>query len=36
MLPSAFEILFLLAFTMFAHIVGNRIAFLAKIKKDPW
>ena len=34
--PTALEFIFLLAFTMLAHIIGNRIAFLAKIKKVPW
>jgi CDP-2,3-bis-(O-geranylgeranyl)-sn-glycerol synthase len=34
--PTALEFIFLLAFTMLAHVIGNRIAFLAKIKKVPW
>ncbi|MDP2974379.1 MAG: CDP-2,3-bis-(O-geranylgeranyl)-sn-glycerol synthase [Candidatus Diapherotrites archaeon] len=34
--PTLLEAIFLLAFTMLAHVIGNRIAFLAKIKKVPW
>lgn len=34
--PTELEFIFLLAFTMLAHVIGNRIAFLAKIKKVPW
>ena len=34
--PTALEVVFLLAFTMLAHGLGNRLAFEAKIKKVPW
>lgn len=34
--PTALEIGFLCAFTLLAHVVGNKIAFVAKIKKVPW
>ncbi len=34
--PTALEALFLLAFTMLAHVTGNWIAYAAKIKKVPW
>ena len=34
--PTALEFIFLLAFTTLAHVIGNRIAFIAKIKKVPW
>lgn len=36
MLPSALEMLFLFALTMLAHVMGNWLAFLAKMKKVPW
>jgi len=35
-LPTALEIIFMCAFTMLAHVIGNRLAFIAKIKKVPW
>jgi len=34
--PSLLEWIFLLAFTMLAHVLGNWIAYLAKLKKNPW
>ncbi len=34
--PSLLEVVFLLAFTMIWHVIGNHIAFFARIKKDPW
>lgn len=34
--PALLEVVFLCAFTMLAHVIGNRIAFIAKIKKVPW
>jgi len=34
--PSALEAIFLLAFTMLAHVLGNYAAFFSKIKKVPW
>ncbi len=34
--PSALEFVFLLAFTMLAHVIGNHIAFFTRIKKNPW
>jgi CDP-2,3-bis-(O-geranylgeranyl)-sn-glycerol synthase len=36
MLPSALEMVFLFAFTMLAHVLGNWIAFFVKMKKNPW
>ena len=36
MLPTLLELIFLLAFTMLAHVIGNWIAFFARIKKNPW
>jgi len=36
MLPSLLEIVFLLAFTMLAHVVGNRLAFFSRLKRVPW
>ncbi len=36
MFPSTLEMLFLFAFTMLAHVLGNWIAFFVKMKKDPW
>lgn len=35
-IPTAWEIIFLLALTMIAHVVGNWIAFFARMKKVPW
>ena len=34
--PTLLEFVFLLAFTMLAHVIGNHIAFFARIKKNPW
>jgi len=34
--PNMIEALFLLAFTMLAHVIGNWIAFIYKMKKVPW
>lgn len=36
MVPTLLEVVFLLAFTMLAHVIGNWIAFFARIKKNPW
>lgn len=36
MVPTAWEIIFLLALTMIAHVIGNWIAFFARMKKVPW
>jgi len=35
-MPTPLEALFLLAFTMIAHVLGNTIAFSARMKKVPW
>jgi CDP-2,3-bis-(O-geranylgeranyl)-sn-glycerol synthase len=34
--PTIIEAVFLLAFTMLAHVIGNWIAFIYKMKKVPW
>ena len=34
--PTLIEALFLLAFTMLAHVIGNWVAFIYKMKKVPW
>lgn len=34
--PDLLEVVFLLAFTMIWHVIGNHIAFFARIKKEPW
>lgn len=34
--PTLLEAFFLLAFTMLAHVLGNWIAFAAKVKQVPW
>ncbi len=34
--PTPLEVLFLLAFTMIWHVIGNHLAFFARIKKNPW
>lgn len=34
--PTAVEAVFLLAFTMLAHVIGNWVAFIYKMKKVPW
>ena len=34
--PAAIEALFLFAFTLMAHVIGNQIAYRTKIKKVPW
>jgi len=35
-LPSLSEFVFLLAFTMIAHVLGNHIAFFTRLKRTPW
>ncbi len=35
-IPSALEVVFLLAFTMIMHVISNRIAYVGKMKKVPW
>ena len=34
--PAVLEVIFLLAFTMIWHVIGNHIAFFVRIKKNPW
>jgi CDP-2,3-bis-(O-geranylgeranyl)-sn-glycerol synthase len=34
--PHFLEVIFLLGFTMIWHVIGNHIAFFARIKKEPW
>ena len=34
--PTALEVVFLLAFTMLMHVVSNRVAYVGKMKKVPW
>jgi len=36
MLPTALELVFLLAFTMIWHVIGNWLAFSTRIKRVPW
>lgn len=36
MFPSMLEIVFLLGFTMIAHVVGNHLAFFSRLKRVPW
>lgn len=34
--PTLLEWVFLLAFTVLAHVIGNWIAYFAKLKQNPW
>jgi len=34
--PNLVEVVFLMAFTMVAHVIGNHLAFFARIKNHPW
>lgn len=36
MVPTILEMVFLLALTILAHILGNHIAFFARLKRSPW
>jgi len=34
--PSTLEIVFLLAFTLLIHVIGNKLAYFGRMKRVPW